>query len=200
MKWFFLTVLMLVAKLRRVWGECDQGVYDYGVTSKEKTYILEKHNGLRLLIARGKLEGQPRGINLKRMKWDDYLAAAAQNIANTCHYAHADVSDSRWQVGQNIFNSKSTNFVKGANWTAAIYSWWNEHEVYHYPNGFSYSTAHYTQMAWANTDHVGCGYTHYPIHDGQYNYQKFYVCNYGPAGNYDWAPYKTGNSGCQNLC
>lgn len=39
---------------------------------------------------------------------------------------------------------------------------------------------HYTQMLWADTYKVGCGYAFYK--DGKWN-RKLYVCNYGPAGN-----------------
>jgi len=46
---------------------------------------------------------------------------------------------------------------------------------------FTSSTGHYTQVVWANTYKVGCGFTAYEGSDGWYN--KYYVCNYGPGGN-----------------
>ena len=45
----------------------------------------------------------------------------------------------------------------------------------------SSSTGHYTQLIWAKTYAIGCGYTQY--RDGRFN-KGLYVCNYGPAGNY----------------
>ena len=48
-------------------------------------------------------------------------------------------------------------------------------------NRFSLSTGHYTQVVWADTFKVGCGFTAYRAPNGWHN--KYYVCNYGPAGN-----------------
>lgn len=38
-----------------------------GVSQAEKKAIVNKHNEVRKLIANGKVPGQPRGVNLKRM-------------------------------------------------------------------------------------------------------------------------------------
>jgi len=45
---------------------------------------------------------------------------------------------------------------------------------------FNEETGHYTQVVWAETYKVGCGFKAYQASDG---YKKFYVCNYGPGGN-----------------
>nr|CAD7194956.1 unnamed protein product [Timema douglasi] len=51
-------------------------------------------------------------------------------------------------------------------------------------------TGHYTQVVWANTYQVGCGYIKYQVGSTTYNYV---VCNYGPSGNYVGQElYKTG--------
>ena len=44
---------------------------------------------------------------------------------------------------------------------------------------------HYTQMVWASTHKIGCGYTSYKR--GRF-VKKFIVCNYGKAGNLLRAP------------
>lgn len=41
--------------------------------NRDKTILLNKHNKLRTLIANGKVQGQPRGINLKRMVSDVFF-------------------------------------------------------------------------------------------------------------------------------
>nr|CAD7596365.1 unnamed protein product [Timema genevievae] len=51
-------------------------------------------------------------------------------------------------------------------------------------------TGHYTQVVWANTYQVGCGYIKYKVGSTTYSYV---VCDYGPSGNYlGQELYKTG--------
>ncbi|XP_022915856.1 salivary antigen-5-like [Onthophagus taurus] len=154
---------------------------------------------------RGELEGQPRGINLKRMAWDEKLAVEAQKVAATGKFEHLIVDDDRFPaVGQNLYMHMSTAAGAGSNWAKGIESWWKEHENFVYgaatQNGV---TGHYTQVVWADTYLVGCGYCYFYDEEtnAKYPYQKLYACNYGPAGN--WVgqnPYETGSSGCENLC
>lgn len=73
------------------------------------------------------------------------MAGGAQNIANSCRFAHVKVNDGRWAVGQNVYTSWSTN-SESPNWNAAINSWFKEHEYYRFGSGFSYKTGHYTQV------------------------------------------------------
>jgi hypothetical protein len=56
---------------------------------------------------------------------------------------------------------------------------------------FSVVTGHYSQMIWADTNRVGCGFTSY--RDNGTLETNLYVCNYGPAGNFIGLPsYKVG--------
>ncbi|KAL1505675.1 hypothetical protein ABEB36_005181 [Hypothenemus hampei] len=179
-------------------------IYANNVTQADAQIIVDKHNELRQLIANGKVPGQPRGINLKRMKYDQNLAIEAQKIANTCIFAHKTVKDGRWHaVGQNLYIQYSTAASKEVNWRAAIQSWFDEYKDYKYGkccSSGSKMTGHYTQVVWAETEYVGCGYTYFNTNEA-FMYQKLYVCNYGPAGNYvGRVPYQTGKSGCENLC
>ncbi len=56
---------------------------------------------------------------------------------------------------------------------------------------FSFVTGHYSQVIWADTNRVGCGFTSYR-ENGTLE-TNLYVCNYGPAGNFVALPsYKVG--------
>lgn len=45
-------------------------------------------------------------------------------------------------------------------------------------------TGHYTQLVWAKTFTIGCGYIKYrEHHEEKEGIMKRLVCNYGPAGN-----------------
>ncbi|PSN37306.1 Venom allergen 3 [Blattella germanica] len=62
-------------------------------------------------------------------------------------------------------------------------------------------TGHYTQVVWADTKYVGCGFIAYKKTDDWYT--KYYVCNYGPGGNIEGGTmYKTGAacSACSGSC
>ena len=200
--------LLLISLLAAVafTDDCQKGRVEQGVSDQEKDVITGKHNEVRSMIAHGEVEGQPKGTNLKRLVWDDALAAAAQDIANTCVFAHVGVTDGRWSwVGQNLYqwsgwnSAGPENVAAGADWDSAVMSWFNEYKDYHYPDSSSDNTGHYTQVVWADTEVVGCGYAAYVTNEDWKN--KFYVCNYGPGGNWaGQAPYEAGDSGCEDLC
>lgn len=50
---------------------------------------------------------------------------------------------------------------------------------------FSMNTGHYTQLVWAKTTLLGCGFIKYTDGDWKKNYL---ACNYGPAGNWQDQP------------
>jgi len=47
---------------------------------------------------------------------------------------------------------------------------------------FDFKTGHYTQLVWANTDRLGCGFKSFR-QGGKDEVHKLYVCNYGDSGN-----------------
>ncbi|KAK9882206.1 hypothetical protein WA026_019718 [Henosepilachna vigintioctopunctata] len=171
---------------------CPSGIYEQGVSAADRSTIVNKHNYLRGLISQGKVAGQPRATNMKHMQYSTILEQKAQEIANSCEFRHVTVTGTPWSwVGQNLYLHMSTGYGTGANWNEAIQSWFDEHKIYRFGSGFSSGTGHYTQMVWADTDNVGCGYAYYAKYGG-FKYQKLYVCNYGPGGNYvGQNPYRT---------
>nr|CAD7261025.1 unnamed protein product [Timema shepardi] len=110
-----------------------------------------------------------------------------------CRVDFWTVEEASMSVGQNVFNSWSTNSADNFDVTSAISAFYEE--VVHYSrndvNQFR-QVGHYTQVVWANTYQVGCGYIKYQVGSTTYNYV---VCNYGPAGNYVGQElYKTGEA------
>jgi len=162
-----------------------------GVTAVDITKILNVHNRVRNHVARGHEKRgkakQPSATNMLEMFWDNELAQMAQNWADQCKIAH-DCRKcrqvERFNTGQNLYMSKKTNLDTEPDWDAAIRSWYNEVTLF-LPNminpfRFEKTIGHYTQVVWAVTDKVGCGYSVYK--DGKFTV-KLYVCDYGPVGN-----------------
>ncbi|KAK5638335.1 hypothetical protein RI129_012630 [Pyrocoelia pectoralis] len=158
-------------------------ISDTGVKPNDQLLIVNEHNALRKSVADGKVPGQPKAINMKPLKWDSKLAQIAQSIANTCDYKHRKISDPRWwNVGQNIGKLESSTRLSQTYWSKFIMGWFNEHDNYHFTNHPIKGTGHYTQIVWADTEYVGCGYTNFRNSNSSI-YVQFYVCNYGPGGN-----------------
>jgi len=165
---------------------------------------VDHHNRLRSRVASG-LTRHPPASNMRQLEWDGELARVAQRLADQCNFAH-DCSDcrrvGRFTVGQNLYQSFTTRAEEKADWISAIESWFNEIELLPTSSissySFSPSTGHFTQLAWASTDKIGCGVTQYP--SGRFM-ARLYVCNYGPAGNLIGSPiYSAGRqcSACPN--
>lgn len=180
-----------------------------GLTEEQQRMALEKHNALRARVARGDTPGQPPAADMKRLTWDDDLAAVAQQWANTCTYRHneqrSEQLDARTQrdepdVGENLFAFLGT--LSGPSVDDAIQAWFDEHELYTFPNAPTPATGHYTQLVWADTTRVGCGYArcddldHATFADMPPRAEGFlFVCDYAPAGNWiGQAPYTVGDA------
>ena len=50
---------------------------------------------------------------------------------------------------------------------------------------FRDAAVHFTQLAWANTDQIGCGWTQYVDESEEHPYISLVVCNYYTTGNSD---------------
>ncbi|XP_059607622.1 venom allergen 5-like [Phlebotomus argentipes] len=170
-----------------------------GVTEHEKHQILETHNRLRQSVAMGQVRGQPGAQNMMEMKWDNELAAKAQQWASECTFEH-DPSRylNRFTMGQNLAIMWSTEPLgeHEGDFPSRIQNWFNEVRDYGWGSSWSPKTGHYSQLVWGETNLVGCGFSEY--YDG-YKYNKLWVCNYGPGGNVVGVdPYSTGSPACQN--
>ncbi|XP_046655340.1 uncharacterized protein LOC124348961 isoform X2 [Daphnia pulicaria] len=183
--------------------QCGSSVSRRGVEDKNRQVILDAHNALRSIVAsgqesRGRPGPQPQASNMQIMTWDEELATVAQRLAEQCLFEH-DCNEcrkvGRFPVGQNLAVEWTTGPPLPINWKTQVTRWYEE--VQEFPNTsarkfeFSVVTGHYSQIIWADTNRVGCGFTSY--RDNGTLETNLYVCNYGPAGNFIGLPsYKVG--------
>ncbi|EFO94654.1 hypothetical protein CRE_07809 [Caenorhabditis remanei] len=130
-----------------------------------KSAILKVHNHLRSTIAKGMYDAkgtiEPPAANMRKMKWDTVIAASAQKYANLCPDDHSNVSNR----GENLFWSLTsfapTNLDEFG--VEASKSWEQEFQDYGWSSTtldkdtFNSGIGHATQMAWAETNLIGCG-------------------------------------------
>ncbi|RZF35085.1 hypothetical protein LSTR_LSTR009677 [Laodelphax striatellus] len=199
--------ILTVSMSMLVCRACKDGqIYDNTVTEEDITGVVEAHNLYRSTVALGKLENQPPAQNMQEMSWDDELAKTAQNYANQCVFKHN--KDRGEGVGENLFIKMygGPHTEREHNFTEAIMSWYDEHVHYKYKTvaqedfhvrDLRTQTGHYTQVVWANTNKVGCGFASYSKTEEQRD-ELIYVCNYAPAGNFlGEYPYKEGEPDCK---
>jgi len=177
---------------------------DYWNTT-DMQYLLNLHNYYRgntsegLVTNDGTGNGKyPISSNMNSVFWDEALAALAQNHSNTCVYGHNANRNTQFYNFEKYATYKYPNNIQiGENIAAAYTSetvspqyalliladaWFNEHVDWHYQKYESATingAGHFSQIAWAETRYIGCGYTTCP---GSSMY--YLVCDYYPPGNY----------------
>lgn len=163
-----------------------------GISLEEKNEILDIHNSLRNKIASGGEKTSYKmssASNMMKLEWDDELAMISQAHANQCDFNH-DCNNCRevdnFPVGQNLYQRRTSWLNPKANWTKAIMSFYDEisftpTKVMSRFKGGAYG--HFTQLVWAKTWRIGCGYSAYKINEPPFRIEELYVCNYGPSGN-----------------
>lgn len=163
-----------------------------GIEENMKQFILKLHNHYRNLIASGNETNMPPASNMLEMEWDDDLARVAQAHASQCEFEHDCPACRRMEkfsdVGQNLCLDRTTRDNPQPDWESCIRRWYDE--VTLFPNNtrspfqFDVVTGHFTQMVWATTWKIGCGYARYPSKDHPFVYDLLYTCDYGPGGNF----------------
>ncbi|SPP87900.1 uncharacterized protein LOC117589512 isoform X1 [Drosophila guanche] len=176
---------------------CHGKIIASGITTEERSIILQEHNRLRQLVATGRYPGQPGAENMREIVWDEELAARAQKWADNCQFRHdPHRTINRFTMGQNLAIIWSTAPLDAddGDFPSRIQSWFNEVQKYSFGDAWSPKTGHYSQLVWGETSLVGCGYAEYK--DAS-KYNKLYVCNYGPGGNVvGFNPYEVGKPAC----
>ncbi len=138
-----------------------------GLTEAEKEEFLTAHNTYRAQHC------------VPALTWSDEAATMAQawaeEIVASGIFQHSP-SDRRMGHGENMAAGYPTP-------QAVVDAWYSEVSDYTYTPGLSQpqnfsDVGHFTQVVWANTQAVGCG----RANGGPYN--RYWVCNYYPPGNY----------------
>jgi len=186
-----------------------------GITDQAmKDTILNKHNELRALVANGEEErgvdgGQPKATNMRELVWCDKLAEVAQRWVNQCIAGHDKNrrTDDFENVGQNWAwaavvggNHDDSNAVA----SGMVQKWYDEvkditlkavgsFDLDKSVTGATGDIGHYTQVVWADTTDVGCGFMTSNVNE---RIESVLVCNYGPTGNWlEESIYEQGETG-----
>ncbi|ULT87487.1 hypothetical protein L3Y34_006959 [Caenorhabditis briggsae] len=159
-----------------------------------QTGIVNVHNVLRSKIAKGTYNAkgtiEPKASNMRKMQWDASLATSAQKYTNGCPDDHSGAEG----VGENMYwswssQAPSTNLDSFG--VAASKSWEKEFQDFGWTSilldedTFNSGIGHATQMAWAETNLVGCGVKNCGKDSTMNNmYKVQVVCQYKSPGNY----------------
>ena len=166
---------------------------------------------------------QPQACNMNALSWSMALEKVATDWSSQCYFEHSTGCASRmtsainggaaveWNrqttegCGENLYVSgaePALDFISGGkNYgiMGGVDNGWcaDEAILYTYSNQFNYAAGHYTQVVWANTRYVGCGFRQcngIRTDSTTYTWGKLmFTCNYAPAGNFGGQyPYKKG--------
>uniref|UniRef100_E2J7B0 Antigen5-like protein n=1 Tax=Triatoma matogrossensis TaxID=162370 RepID=E2J7B0_9HEMI len=157
------------------------------ITKKDKNKLLEAHNKYRNLIASGKDTGQPPAQNMRVLTWDAYAEERATHWASTCKLRTARIKNKyNHTMGLNLYAKTSTK-LQDVNTTFNEWAdemltvWYNQVNNYEFGSNITEKTEFYTQMVWATTSKLGCGYSYFKKGDSWK--VGYLVCFYDPRGN-----------------
>jgi len=139
-----------------------------GINSNDAQIIVDEHNTYRKTVS---------ASNMQKIYWDTQLAQDAQAYAERCNFGH---STNRVNTGESIWATPILNEPVGR----VAVKWWYD-EVYKCGcgNGYTSCCAHYSQLVWAETNRIGCGFAVCPSITNAPGQRYYFVCRYTPAGN-----------------
>ena len=174
---------------------------------EDKKTIVDTHNFYRNQIALSTNKNSPKlpyATNMIQMYYSDALEKKSQDWANKKRFMHSSFTYRKqpdFACGENLFTMSMSGGKPKKNWKRAIKAWWDEINNMSGKSVDSFAsggpvTGHFTQVIWAHSYIVGCGFVQY---DDAGWITQLYVCQYGPIGNIIGMPiYKSGKKkGCK---
>jgi pathogenesis-related protein 1 len=136
--------------------------------------MTEHHN-----IARASVD-PPASPPMPPLVWDDQIAAVAQAYSEQCIWGHSD-----GEYGENLYASAGLPSTP----KDVVEGWVSEVEFYDYASNECQPDemcGHYTQVVWADSLRVGCGFTACTTGSPFSGFSEWqnWVCNYDPPGNW----------------
>merc|ERR1712051_700551 len=162
-------------------------IVSQGFTEAQKTEMLQIHNDLRAKVASGSANGLPTAGNMRKLTWNEDLATVAQKWADQCLFDHDKNRNipGYLHVGQNVYLQSISKKFPGIHIDKTVQKWFDEISVFNpnqiEPFGFTMGAGHFTQVAWAETHEIGCGWSNWM--EGS-RWKRIVVCNYAPGGNW----------------
>lgn len=137
--------------------------------------MLAAHNAARAAVDPAAATAIPA------LEWSDDLAKVASDYAKECRFEHSE-----GEYGENLFATSLS-----ARPAAVVKPWVDEKADFDYASNTCAAgkvCGHYTQVVWAKSLRVGCGYAdcieNSPFDGSPSPRWQNWVCNYDPPGNY----------------
>merc|ERR1711892_1493013 len=189
-------------------AECGYDLTISGLDQATKDELLKTHNEKRQKVASGNEADQPGASNMRKFTWNDELAEIAQRWAGQRSFGHDETRNlcDGTLVGQNAYQGEADygqyDYDLNPAIGDAVDAWYNEVTNPGFassninPFVFGDGWGHYTAVAWAETEEVGCGRVYFEDNDQWF--KRIVVCNYAVAGNtIGGVMYETGDK-CSN--
>merc|ERR1711892_472582 len=158
-------------------AECGYDLTITGLDQATKDELLKTHNEKRQKVASGSEAGQPGASNMRKFTWNDELAEIAQRWAGQCSFGHDETRNlcDGTLVGQNAYQGEADygqyDYELNPAIGDAVNAWYNEVTNPGFassninPFVFGDGWGHYTAVAWAETEQVGCGRVYFEDND-----------------------------------
>lgn len=169
--------------------------------TEEKRMILDFHNDKRTAVAGGERLGRlnTKSSNMMKLVWSGEMGLLAKRWADQCNEKPHDtcrMARDKNETGQNSYVGKfkktgsvSTKLVEERfnRIQMMLETWFNEAQNLKDTDLTSYDVnraavvGNVTQMIWADTIYIGCGYTEFAQKNDMLMFR--FICDYKPTGN-----------------